>query len=103
MAMTNVYTGANGVLAFFAESGPEGADGDAIQQLYAGAEVGRVTDVEVHVQTHLSTYHEIGLRHPTSLHAGNINISGKIGRAYINGALIILLIGSGANPNNISE
>jgi hypothetical protein len=105
MAMTNVYTGANGILLFFKETGPEGDDADALlgAQMYDLGQVGRVTDVEIQVQTHLSTYHEIGQRHPTSLHSGNVNISGKIGRAYINGALLFLLLGRGANPNNISE
>src|SRR5256885_7442463 len=38
----------------------------------------------------------IGKRHPAVLRPGNINISGKIGRAFINGALLRLLLGKGA-------
>jgi hypothetical protein len=105
MPLTNVYTGANGALLLNEESGPEGDEAKTLldPQMYGVADVGRVTNVEVYVQTHLATYHEIGTRHPTSLHGGNVNISGKIGRAYINGALLFLLLGRGANPNNISE
>jgi hypothetical protein len=105
MAMTNVYTGANGVLMFTPEQNPEGADAGAIldPQMYGITVVGRVTGVELYVQTHLSAYHEIGQRHPTSLHSGNINISGKIGRAYINGALLFLLLGRGADAVQRNE
>lgn len=106
MAMTNVYTGANGILLLSsAGTPPEAADTDALlgEQMYNIFEVGRVTDVEVCVKTQLSEYHEIGRRHATSLHSGNIHVSGKVGRAYINGALLFLLLGRGANPNNIDE
>ena len=57
--------------------------------------VGRATNVEIYVQTELELFHEIGVRFPTALRPGNINISGKIGRAYINGALITMLLGKG--------
>ncbi|HEV3469723.1 MAG TPA: hypothetical protein VG148_10410 [Pyrinomonadaceae bacterium] len=106
MAMTNVYTGANGILVFMAAgTATETADADALlgDQMYNLFDVGRVTDVEVCVKTELSEYHEIGRRHATSLHPGNIHVSGKVGRAYINGALLFLLLGRGANPNNIDE
>jgi hypothetical protein len=107
MAMTNVYTGANGVLILGGDNTnkPEGGDADALldKTMYDIFDVGRVTNVEVCVQTHLQEYHEIGLRHPTSLHPGDIHISGKIGRAYINGALLHLLLGRGANNTNIKE
>jgi hypothetical protein len=108
MAMTNVYTGANGVLLLSADNTnkPEGADADALldKNMYdIQLDLGRVTNVEVCVQTHLQEYHEIGVRHPTSLHPGDIHISGKIGRAYINGALLHLLLGRGANNTAIKE
>src|SRR5262249_27629962 len=41
--------------------------------------------------------------HPAQLRPGNINISGKIGRAYINGALLRLLLGKGALVNRENE
>jgi len=107
MAMTNVYTGANGTLLFSSDktNKPEGADADAIigQAMYNLFDVGRVTGVEVHVNTNLQGYYEIGRRHPVSLHPENIHISGKINRAYINGALLFLLLGRGANPTHIDE
>jgi hypothetical protein len=59
--------------------------------------VGRVTGVEVAVETDLEVFHQIGTRQPVSLHPGNINISGRVERAYINGALLRLLMGDLAN------
>src|SRR5262245_10995963 len=103
MAMTNVFTGSNGTLTLAFEDTPEGQDAQAIIDTYQVQTVGRVTGVEVCVQTDLEEFHEIGRRHPTSLHPGNIHISGKIHRAHINGALLSLLLGRGAAPNNIAE
>jgi hypothetical protein len=106
MAMTNVYTGANGVLLVTGDTAnPEGADAAALldNAMYAITELGRVSEVDVYVQTHLQEYYEVGARHPTSLHPGDIHISGKIGRAYINGALLHLLLGRGANNTDIKE
>jgi hypothetical protein len=101
--MTNVYTGANGTLTLANEDTPEGADAQAIISTYEITTVGRVTGVEVCVQTDLEAFHEIGRRHPTSLHPGNIWISGKVNRAYINGSLIELLLGRGAGPTQVAE
>jgi hypothetical protein len=104
MAMTNVFTGASGTLLIGTAGGtPETDDGQAIGNLYDLLEVGRVTNVEVYVQTDLEEFHEIGRRHPTSLHYGNIHIGGKIDRAYINGALLWLLLGRGASSTAIPE
>jgi hypothetical protein len=103
MAMTNVFTGSNGTLSLAFEDTPEGQDAKAVIDLYQIQAVGRVTGVEVYVQTDLEEFHEIGRRHPTSLHPGNIHISGKIARAHINGALLFLLLGRGASPNNVAE
>jgi len=103
MAMTNVFTGSNGTLTLAFEDTPEGDDAQAVIDLYQIQTVGRVVGVEVCVQTDLEEFHEIGRRHPTSLHPGNIHISGKIQRAHINGSLLFLLLGRGAAPNNIAE
>jgi len=108
-SMTNVYTGANGTLLFQADTtnAPEGADATTIlgQAPYNlnNTAVGRVTGVEIHVNTDLQGYYQIGQRHPVSLHPENIHISGKVNRAYINGALLFLLLGRGANPNKVNE
>lgn len=103
MALTNIYTGANGTLTFAAEDTPEGQDAQAIMDTWELLTVGRATDVELCVQTDLEEFHEIGRRHAASLHPGNIHISGKIGRAYINGALLMLLMGRGSAPSAIAE
>lgn len=110
MPFTEAYTGANGTLVLMGENGPgdetaEGADAQAILDLEAFSvfELGRVTGVELHVDTDLEEFHEIGRRHATSLHPGNIHISGKVGRAYVNGALLYLLLGRGASPNSVDE
>lgn len=112
MAMTNVFTGASGTLLIGAPGGepeatssgnPENDDASAIDTVYDLFTVGRVTNVEVYVKTDLEEFHEVGRRHPTSLHSGNIHIGGKIDRAYINGALLWLLLGRGASSPVISE
>ncbi len=103
MAVDNVFTGANGTLTLAFENTPEGADAGAIMDLYQLQTVGRVTNVEVYVQTDLEEFYQIGRRLPVSLQASNISISGKFSRAYINGALLWLLLGRGASPNNIAE
>jgi hypothetical protein len=63
--------------------------------------VGRVTGVEIRVNTDLEVFHEIGTRVPQDIVPGNINISGKVERAFINGALLRLLMGrlAGNGPN----
>lgn len=103
MAMTNTYTGANGTLTLANEDTPEGRDARAVVDTYGMTTVGRVTGVKVCVQTDLEAFHEIGRRHPTSLHPGNIRIGGSVDRAYINGALLDLLLGRGAAPTQIAE
>lgn len=103
MAMTNVFTGSNGTLTLADEDTPEGKDAKTVLDTYELRTVGRVTNVEISIQTDLEEFHEIGRRHPTSLHPGDIHISGKVGRAYINGALLFLLQGRGANPTSIAE
>ena len=99
MAFSDVYTGANGTLTLAGAGTSDGSDEGAILETYTiegGAAVGRVTGVEIHVETDLEEFHEIGHRHATSLHPGNIHIWGKVDRAYVNGALLYLLLGRGA-------
>jgi hypothetical protein len=99
---TSVFTGADAVLALAIDD-PSSVEGTEAQTVIEGFElgaVGRATDVEVYVTTDLRSFHEIGKRLPTQLHQGNINISGKIGRAYINGGLLSLLLGKYADPNS---
>jgi hypothetical protein len=103
MALTEVFTGAHGTLTLASEDTPEGADAKAIIDTFAVQTVGRLTDVEVRVNTTLKEFYEVGRRHPVSLSPGAIAISGKVGRAYVNGALLFLLMGRGASPSAIAE
>jgi hypothetical protein len=97
MALTNLYTGAHGTLGIAVEGTPvQQADFNAINDAYGTSIVGRVTDVEVCVQTELKEFYTIGSRETVTLYPGNVHISGKVGRAYINGALLFLLLGRGA-------
>ncbi len=109
MAMSNVYTGKNGKLTLAKVTGPEGDAAGAVFTAYqdpAAPSVARVVNVEVYVQTDLEEFHQIGQRHAVSLHPGDIHIHGKIGRAYISGGLLYLLMGAGAlqsKPNEINN
>lgn len=96
MPNTNVFRGSDATLTLASEDSPEGQSANEIIEFYQLSPVGRATSVEVYVQTELELFHEIGRRHAAALRPGNINISGKIGRAYINGALLRLLLGKGA-------
>lgn len=101
MALLGPYTGAHGTLGLAVEGTPsQQADFNAINDAYGTSIVGRVTDVEVCVQTELQEFFSIGSRETMTLFPGNVHISGKIGRAYINGALLFLLLGRGATGNN---
>ncbi len=105
MANTNVFRGSDGTLTLAATDPnvPEGVEAQAIIDEFQLNPVGRAHDVEIHVQTDLQAYHEIGRRHPAQLRPGNIDISGRMGRAYINGALLKLLLGKGALPDREAE
>ncbi len=100
---TNVYTGSNGTLTLADEDTPEGQAAKAVTDTYDLQTVGRVTGVRIAVQTDLEEFHEIGRRHPTSLHPGNVHINGTVQRAYINGALLFLLMGQGSRPTAVAE
>jgi len=56
--------------------------------------------VEVKVESQLKAFHELGHRYATDLRPGNVNISGTIARAYINGALLKLLLGDAATTQS---
>lgn len=103
MANTNVFRGSDATLTLANEDTPEGQVASEIIEFYKLSPVGRAVNVEVHVNTDLEFFHEVGKRHPAALRPGNINISGTIGRAYINGALLRLLMGKGALPEREAE
>jgi hypothetical protein len=103
MPNTNVFRGSDATLTLANEDSPEGQVAQEIVEFYNLSPVGRAVNVEVSVQTELELFHEVGKRHAAALRPGNINISGKIGRAYINGALLRLLLGKGALPEREAE
>lgn len=105
MANTNIFRGSDATLTLAPSDPnvPEGVEAGEVIDGFALSPVGRAIDVEVYVQTDLKAFHEIGRRHPAQLRPGNINISGKIGRAYLNGALLRLLLGKGALVNRENE
>jgi hypothetical protein len=88
---TNVYTGTDGVLTI---SDPEPFATDMFTAYFgeAGA-VGRLTNVTVQVRTDVRAFHELGSRAPRELRAGNLHIAGTVERAFINGALLRLMLG----------
>lgn len=96
MANTSVFTGADGSITLSAAQGTEGERAQDVLTAYELIAVGRAQNVRVEVHSELRPFHEIGQRYATQLRAGNVNIRGTIGRAYINGALLKLLLGEAA-------
>lgn len=100
-ANTHVFTGADGSLLLSPDGdGPEGA---AAAQVIEGndlIQVGRVTGVTVEISSAIRPFHEIGQRYATELRSGNVSVRGRFDRAYLNGALLSLLLGeaSGQRP-----
>src|SRR3954467_4310970 len=96
MKNTNVFRGSDGALVLAVDTGAEGDAAQAVIEEFALTPVGRVTDVEVRVDSDLKPFHELGQRYPTELRPGNVNVSGSMDRAAINGALLKLLLGDAA-------
>ena len=99
MATNNVYTGLDGAISVAVESGPEGDAAKTVSDTYALTPIGRATGVSVDVHSDMRPFHEIGQRYATELRPGNVNISGTIRRAHINGALLKLMLGEGAGAS----
>jgi hypothetical protein len=79
------------------EAGLEGDKAKAISDAYALTPIGRVTGVTVRVTNDVEAFHELGQRFATELRPGNVNVFGTIQRAYINGALLKLMLGDAAD------
>ncbi len=94
---TTVYRGSDGTISLAVETGPEGDKAKAINEAYSLTPIGRVTGVTVRVTNDVEPFHELGQRFPTELRPGNINVYGTIERAYINGALLKLMLGEAAD------
>ena len=76
---------------------PEGAIADSLVTEYDLSNVvGRLQKVTISVASDLKPFYEIGRRYPTHLRPGIVRVSGTVERAYINGALLRLLLGDGA-------
>ena len=90
---TDVYTGADGALLLSAPQTREGEVAQAVLDQHELTAVGRVQDVRVEVTSDVRAYHEIGQRYASQLRPGNVNVRGTVGRAYVNGAMIGLMLG----------
>lgn len=97
MANTSVFTGADGSLTLSTPPGGEGTKAQEVLTAYDLTTVGRVHQVKVEVRAEVRAYHEIGQRYAAELRPGNVTVRGTIGRAYINGALLKLLLGEAAD------
>ena len=95
MPNTHTFTGLDGSISVAVEAGPEGDAAKGIAEAYQLTPIGRATGVTVRVASDIRPFHEIGQRYATELRSGNVNISGTIGRAHVNGALLRLMLGEG--------
>ena len=97
MANTSVFTGADGSITLSSSQGAQGEAANAVLEEYELISVGRAQNVRVEVHSDVKAFHEVGQRYATQLRPGNISIRGTIGRAYLNGALIKLMLGEAAS------
>lgn len=94
MFNANVYSGADGSLTI---SDPDGLDAEVFGKYFGeSGQVGRVTNVSIAVSTQIRAFHEMGTHGTKELRAGNTQVSGTVERAYINGALLRLMLGKNA-------
>lgn len=99
MANTSVYTGADGSITLSTVSA-NGKEAEVAQGIIDGNDlitIGRATGVSVKVQSTVRAFNEIGQRYATELRPGNVAVSGSINRAYLNGALLRLLLGEASD------
>lgn len=102
MPNTHVFTGLDGAITVAVETGVAGDAAKAVNDVYLLTPIGRATGVTIEVTSDMRPFHEMGQRYATELREGNTNVSGTIGRAHINGALLKLMLGeagaSGSRP-----
>jgi hypothetical protein len=94
---TTVYHGADGTISVAVESGPAGDAAKKVSDTFSLTPVGRCTGVTIRVTNDVKPFHELGQRIATDLRPGNINVYGTIDRAYVNGALVRLMLGDAAD------
>jgi hypothetical protein len=97
MATTTVFRGSDGTISVAVEPGVEGDKAKAVNDKYSLTPIGRATGVSVRVTNDVKAFHELGQRFATELRPGNMNVYGTIERAYINGALLKLMLGDAAD------
>jgi len=97
MPNSNVFRGSDGTISVSVDTGAEGDAAQGVIDEYALTPVGRATGVTVRVDSDLKPFHELGQRYATELRPGNVNVSGTIERAYINGALLKMFLGDAAS------
>lgn len=97
MPNSHVFTGLDGAISVAVEAGPEGDAAKAVADTYSLTPIGRATGVTVQVDSAMTPFHEIGQRYAAELRPGNVNISGTIDRAHVNGALLRLMLGEGGS------
>lgn len=97
MFNTNTFHGADGVLTL-SDPDADALDVDEFTN-YFGEDglVGRVTNVTLSVETEIKAFRGIGSRIAKELRSGNIDVSGTVERAFINGALLKLMLGKYAD------
>ncbi len=98
-----VFTGADGSITLSVAEGLEGESAQAVLTEYEMITVGRVQNVQVDVHSDVKAFHEIGQRYATELRPGNVTIRGRVGRAYINGAMLRLMLGEAASQRPMAS
>lgn len=99
MANTSVYTGADGsiTLSTVSANGKEAEVAQGIIDANDVLTIGRATGVSLEVRSGVRPFHELGQRYAAELRSGNVSVRGTIQRAYLNGALLRLLLGEAAD------
>ena len=97
MPNTSVFTGADGSITLSVPQGLEGESAQEVLDTFEMINVCRVQNVKVEVHSEVRPFNELGQRYATQLRPGNVTIRGTIGRAYINGAMLRLLLGEAAD------
>ena len=91
MFNTSTFYGTDGVLTL---SDPDGLDAETFTGYFGESGiVGRVTNISLYVTIDIKAFHELGSHAAKELRAGNISVGGTVDRAFINGALLKLMLG----------
>lgn len=99
MFNTHTFHGVDGILTIADSPDSPLDNGSPIETYFAeqNGVVGRVTNVAVAVHMEVKPFHEIGARIPKELRAGNISVTGTVQRAFVNGAMLRMLLGNYAD------